>query len=73
MESLQQKLWRSGQVLKSYAFQNDENGLIELKPKVAIVTAVLALLFFGWVSTWAGEATSSISQIQTIQWRLSRR
>lgn len=54
MESLQQKLWRSGQVLKSYAFQNDENGLIELKPKVAIATAILALLFFGWVSTWAG-------------------
>jgi len=54
MESLQQKLWRSGQVLKSYAFQNDENGLIELKPKATAVAVVAITILFLLVSKWAG-------------------
>ena len=54
MESLQQKLWRSGQVLKSYAFQNDENGLIELKPEAAAISIIIVAVIFLAVSAWAG-------------------
>jgi hypothetical protein len=54
MESLQQKLWRSGQVLKSYAFQNDENGLIELKPKAAAISLIVISIIFMAVTKWAG-------------------
>lgn len=54
MESLQQKLWRSGQVLKSYVFQNDENGLIELTPKAAMIGLVIVGILFLAVSAWAG-------------------
>ena len=54
MENLQQKLWRSGQVLKSYAFQNDENGLIELTPKAAGISIIIVAVIFLAVSAWAG-------------------
>ncbi len=54
MESLQQKLWRSGQVLKPYAFQKDENGLIELTPKAAAVGCIVIGIVFLLVSAWAG-------------------
>ena len=54
MENLQQKLWRSGQVLKSYAFQNDENGLIELTPKAAAISIIIVTVIFLAFSAWAG-------------------
>ena len=54
MESLQQKLWRSGQALKSYAFQKDENGMAELTPKAAAISIIIVAVIFLAVSAWAG-------------------
>jgi hypothetical protein len=54
MKHLTDKLWKSSNAIEQFFLQPDEHGIGEFKPKVAVVTVIIALVLIGLVTKWAG-------------------